>query len=129
MGTVLSGCTSELPPPAAAGSPTAILEDGRTEVRLLPRERELVAGDERIPIGIGPTDVVGDGKIYAYVTDAVGDAVLVVRLRPKLEITRRVHVPGSPYTIELDRARRRLLVTTRARGVVELTADARPREL
>jgi hypothetical protein len=124
-----AGCTSDLPPAAGPGSPTAFLEDGRTELRLLPRERELVAGGERIPVGIGPTDVVGDRKNYAYVTDAVGNAVLVVRLRPRLEITRRVHVPGSPYRIELDRARRRLLVTTRTRGVVELTADARPRAL
>jgi hypothetical protein len=88
-----------------------------------------VADGQRIDAGIGPTDVVGDGKVYAYVTDAVGDAVLVVRLRPKLEIVRRVHVPGSPYSIELDFAPRRLLVKTRTRGVVELTADARPREL
>ena len=124
-----SGCTRDLPPAAAPGSPTATLEDGRTTLTLLPRERELVAGDERIPVGVGPTDVVGDGKNYAYVTDAVGDAVLVVRLRPRLEITRRVHVSGSPYTIELDRAGRRLLVSTRTRGTVELTADARPRAL
>jgi len=124
-----AGCSSDLPPAAEAGSPTATLRDGRVRLTLLPRERVLVAGDERIPVGIGPTDVAADGKNLAYVTDAVGDAVLVVHLRPRLEITRRVHVPGSPYTIEIDRARRRLLVTTRTRGVVELTADARPRAL
>jgi hypothetical protein len=122
----IAGCTTDDPPPEAAGSPTARL--GTATVRLDPGRRLLIAGDERIPVGIGPTDVASDGRTLAYVTDKVGNAVLVVRLRPRFEITRRVHVPGGPYAVTVDRERQRMLVRT-AGGTVTLTAGERPRRV
>ncbi len=84
----------------------------------------------RAPAGIGPTNVATDGENLAYVVDTTGDAVLVFRLRPRLEITRRVHVPGAPYGIAVDRERDRLWVTATATNeLVRLTADGRPRPL
>jgi hypothetical protein len=91
-------------------------------------DRTVRIGGQSITVGMAPSDVATDGGNLAYVTDPRLDAVLVLRLRPQLEITRRVHVPGGPYAVEIDREHRRLLVKT-ARGVVQLTADARPRPL
>lgn len=115
----------------------AAMEDGRVVVAVSVRERVIEAYDSRTlkPLGradagVGPTHVVSDGKNLAYVTDTAGGAVLVVRLRPRLEITRRVHVPGSPYGIALDRERDRLWVTTtKTNELVMLTGDGRPRPL
>lgn len=115
----------------------AALEDGRTILAVSVKERVIEAFDARTgrrigstPVGVGPTHVVTDGKNLAYVTDTAGGAVLVLRLRPRLEITRRVHVPGSPYGIAIDRERDHLWVTTtKDNQLVQLTADGRPRPL
>ena len=48
--------------------------------------------------------MVTDGKDATYVTDALGDALLVYR-RPPFELIRRVHVIGGPYAIAFDRER------------------------
>jgi sugar lactone lactonase YvrE len=105
--------------------------DGAGALVLHARERELEApGGERIPVGVGPTHVVTDGKNLAYVVDTAGDGLLVIRLRPTFEITRRVHVPGSPYGLAIDRRRGRLWVTaTGTNELVQLAAGARPRPL
>ncbi len=84
----------------------------------------------RAPAGVGPTHAVSDGRERLYVTDTAGDALLVFALRPELALVRRVYLPGSPYGIALDSARRRLWVTLTARNeVVELPAHGRPHPL
>jgi DNA-binding beta-propeller fold protein YncE len=84
----------------------------------------------RAPAGVGPTHAVSDERERLYVTDTAGDALLVFALRPKLALVRRVYLPGSPYGIALDSARRRLWVTLTARNeVVELPAHGRPHPL
>jgi DNA-binding beta-propeller fold protein YncE len=65
----------------------------------------------RVNAGVGPTHVVSDGKRNLYVTDTAGDALLVLRTRPELRLTRRLAMPTSPYGIALDRRRSRLFVT------------------
>jgi hypothetical protein len=142
---VLAGCGSAPLPPAAgpavspplsatpAGrvserAPAAPAPDGRVVLRR--RARVLEALGQRVDVGIGPTNVVTDGGNLAYVVDTVGNGLLVIRLRPELEIARRVHVPGAPYGVAIDRARGRLWVTaTETNQLVQLSAGARPRPL
>ncbi len=104
--------------------------------RLLPRERAvaLLAADgrtvlARAPAGVGPTHAISAER-WLWVTDTGGDALLVFRLRPRLELVRRVFLPGGPYGLALDRAKRRLWVTlTGTNELVELPAHGRPSEL
>jgi DNA-binding beta-propeller fold protein YncE len=67
------------------------------------------------PAGVGSTHVVASAGL-AYVADTEGDAILVYRLRPRLELADRVELPGAPYGIALDRRRRRLWVTLTGRN-------------
>ncbi|HEX2085845.1 MAG TPA: hypothetical protein VHF89_09195 [Solirubrobacteraceae bacterium] len=99
------------------------------------RERVLALFDpatgERIaqaPAGVGPTHVeAGDGG-RVYVADTDGDAILLFRTRPDLELVRRVALPGRPYGMTIDRTRGRLWVTLTARNeVVWLPANGAPR--
>lgn len=114
----------------------AVLERGATVVAVSVRERAIDAIDvdtlqafDREPVGVGPTHVVTDERNLAYVADTAGGAILVVRLRPRLQVVRRVYMPGSPYGIAIDNRRRRLFVTlTATNELVELTADGRPLE-
>ncbi len=55
--------------------------------------------------GIGPTGLATDGVQVLYVTDVLGNALLVFRLRPRFELIRRVHVSGGPYAIAFDKDR------------------------
>ena len=82
----------------------------------------------RAPAGVGPTHLVSDGKDLLYVTDTAGDGLVVMHLRPKLEVTRRVAFPGgAPYGIAIDDVRHRLWVTlTKRNEVAEVRANARP---
>ena len=81
------------------------------------------------PAGVGPTHVVADGE-RVYVVDTTGEAVLVFRLRPRLQLTRRVTLHGSPYGIAIDRRRERLWVTlTRSNRVAALATGGRARLL
>lgn len=83
----------------------------------------------RTGAGIGPTHVVASGG-RLFVTDTQGGALLVFQTTPKLELVRRVYLPGSPYGIAVDPARHRLWVTLTARNeVVELPAHGRPHVL
>jgi DNA-binding beta-propeller fold protein YncE len=83
----------------------------------------------RAPAGIGPTHVATVGA-WAYVVDTDGDALLVFRTAPELELVRRYPLPGSPYGIALDPRRRRLWVTLTGRNeLVELPAHGRPHAL
>jgi DNA-binding beta-propeller fold protein YncE len=83
----------------------------------------------RASAGVGPTHVATDGDRIMFVTDTRGDGLLIFRRRP-FELTRRVPLPGGPYAIAVDRARRRLWVTlTERNAIAELTANGRPRVL
>ena len=71
--------------------------------------------------GVGPTHVVSDGDNRLYVTDTAGDALLVFRVEPELELIRRLAMPTSPYGIAIDTRRERLWVTlTGTNRVVKL---------
>ncbi|MGI8624914.1 MAG: YncE family protein, partial [Solirubrobacteraceae bacterium] len=103
----------------APGDPRVVL-DRRARVLRTP------AGSA--PAGVGPTQVVSDGGELLYVTDTAGDGVLVFHTRPRLELTRRVGLPGgAPYAMALDLAHDRLWVTlTRTNEVAELLAGPKP---
>jgi hypothetical protein len=158
---LLTGCGSapvtELPPPARpplsppltaepAGttvvrdvrpSPPAIVDGGRTLVRVLARERVLELSDARtgrrsarVPAGLGPTHVACLRLAWCYVTDTQGDALLVFRRAARLELVRRYYLPGGPYALALDRRRRLLYVTLPGRNeLVQLPAHGRPHVL
>lgn len=94
------------------------LFDARTERRLA-----------RADAGVGPTNGVANDR-WLWVTDTRGDALLVFRTRPRLELVRRVFLPGGPYAIVLDEKRLRLWVTlTGTNELTELPAHGRPSEL
>jgi hypothetical protein len=76
--------------------------------------------------GLGPTDLATNGSHVLYVTDAVGDALLVFRLKP-LRLVRRVHVAGGPYAIAYDREGAGLWIALAgANQLVNYAAGLRP---
>jgi DNA-binding beta-propeller fold protein YncE len=98
------------------------------------RERVLALYDRdgtriaQAPAGVGPTHVEAGAGGRVYVADTDGDAILLFRTRPKLELVRRVALPGAPYGMTIDRTRGRLWVTLTARNeVVWLPANGAPR--
>lgn len=73
-----------------------------------------------IDLGVGPTHVVADDDRF-YVTDTEGDAVLIVRTEPEVQIIDRINVPGKPYGIAINRESGTLWVTqTELNQVIEL---------
>jgi DNA-binding beta-propeller fold protein YncE len=83
----------------------------------------------RAAAGVGPTHVAcGERGPWCWVLDTQGDALLVFRATTGgLELTRRVHLPGGPYGLAVDRRRGRLWVTLPGRNeVVWLPAHGRP---
>lgn len=68
--------------------------------------------------GVGPTHVVSDDRGLLYVIDTQGDALLVYRSRPRLELECRVNLAGVPYGVAIDPRRRRLWVTLTERNLV-----------
>lgn len=113
---------------AVEGGARQAVVDGRTrEVELLETGR--VAPLARADAGVGPTRALSDGR-WLWVLDTRGDALLVYRVRPELELTRRVYLPGGPAALALDPVKHRLWVTLAGRNeVVELPAHGRPTEL
>jgi DNA-binding beta-propeller fold protein YncE len=115
----------------------AAVDDGRAVAVLEPRERVLDVYDRatreriaRAPAGVGPTRVVAGSGGRIYVLDTTGDGLLVFELRPRLRLTRRLPILGSPYGIAADRVNGRLWVTTtRSNRLVELAGGARPHRL
>jgi DNA-binding beta-propeller fold protein YncE len=115
----------------------ASLDGGRAVAVVSVRERVLEVFDARtdrrigrVPAGVGPTHVVTDGRNQIYVVDTTGDALLTYHLHPKLELTRRVGVPGSPYGLAYDARRNDLWVTTTERNaLVQLDAGTAPTTL
>ena len=102
------------------GADTVTLIDGRT---LMPTGR--------VGAGSGLThDAAGrDGRLY--VVDTRGNALFTLRTRPRLQISSRLALPGTPYGIAADPAHNRLWVTeTATNRLVELDiAQLRPRRL
>jgi hypothetical protein len=81
----------------------------------------------RAPAGAGPARIASDGRALLYVTDVVGDALLVFHLRPRFELIRRVALPGGPYAIAYDAGLGSLWITLTARNrLVERAAGSRP---
>jgi hypothetical protein len=79
------------------------------------------------PAGTGPARIASDGRAVLYVTDVVGESLLVYHLHPRFELIRRVNLPGGPFGIAYDAGRRSLWVTLTARNrVVEYAAGSRP---
>jgi DNA-binding beta-propeller fold protein YncE len=101
------------------------------------RERRLELYDSRTlrrigsaPAGVGPTHGICLPEGPCLVLDTKGGAVLVYTLRPHLEPTRRLYLPGGPYGIALDLSRRRVWVTLPGLNqLVELPAHGRPHVL
>jgi hypothetical protein len=130
----LAGCAAAQPPAAAPPGPPALVDHGRAVAVLHPRARTLDLYDATtrrrlgsVPAGIGPARLAADGANLLYVTDPVGQAVLVFHLRPRFELIRRVPLQGGPYAIRFDRARGSLWITLpEAHRVVEYAAGARP---
>jgi DNA-binding beta-propeller fold protein YncE len=125
----------QAPAGLTAARPTRALVNGRIAI-LEPRARTLTLLDrrtherlERVPAGVGPTHVLAVAD-RLYVTDTQGGGLLVFATRPKLELTRRVFLPGGPYGLAVDSTRHRLWVTLTARNeLVSLPANGRPRPL
>jgi len=123
--------------PAPARALVAAVDGGRARAVLSPRERVLDVLDastgrriDRAPAGVGPTHVVAGPGHLVYVVDTAGDGLLVYDLRPRLHITRRLPVLGSPYAAAADPAAGRLWVTTtRTNRLVELADGSRPHRL
>jgi DNA-binding beta-propeller fold protein YncE len=108
------------------GGPVALVAVRERVLALFdPRSGELLAQE---PAGVGPTHVEAGAGGRVYVADTAGEAVLLFRTRPELELVRRVALPGAPYGMAIDRTRGRLWVTLTARNeVVWLPANGAPR--
>lgn len=97
----------------------APVDGGRAVAVVSVRDRVVELFDARPPYrrlgranaGVGPTHVVSDDANTLYVTDTAGDALLVFRAQPELELRRRLAMPTSPYGIDIDTERQRLFVT------------------
>lgn len=117
------------------GGLTAV-DDGRALAVVSVRERvlELYSVPDltrlaRVPAGVGPTHVVARGNVL-WVVDTQGDALLIFRRLPELQLVRRVYLPGGPYGIALDPVRERLWITlTATNRIAELPAHGRPHVL
>jgi hypothetical protein len=126
--------------PSGASAPTCrepvaaeMLDRGARVAVLCGRERVLDIHDARTlerlgraSAGIGPARLATDGVEILYVTDVLGDALLVYHLRP-FELIRRVHLGGGPYAIAYDRERWGLWITLNgANRLVHYSAGNRP---
>ncbi len=120
--TVVDGAKAiaTLPAPIQPGG-VAPLPGGRAAVLSVGARKVTVFGLappralESIDAGVGPTHIVSVLD-RLFVADTQGDAVLAVRLRPRLQIQGRANAPGSPYGMAADARRDRLWVTLTARN-------------
>jgi hypothetical protein len=113
----------------------AAVDEGRALAVLSPRARTLAVYRGRrligrAPAGVGPTQIAAGRGGLIYVVDTTGNGLLVYELRPRLHLTRRLPILGSPYGIASDTVNRRLWVTTTGTNrLVELADGARPHRL
>ena len=111
----------------------AMVERGKQIAVLCGRERVLDLYDtttlkrlERVGAGIGPTALATNGVELLYVTDVLGNALLVYHTRP-FEFIRRVHLGGGPYAIAYDRGHWGLWIAlVGSNRLVNYAAGARP---
>jgi hypothetical protein len=144
LALVLAGCGSAPLPPAAGPPPSPPLAAApagkvlvkapvavpRGAARLDARARTLEVGGATAPAGVGPTHAACLPRVWCYVADTRGDALLVFRRAPRLELVRRYYLPGGPYGLALDARHRVLYVTLPGRNeLVELPAHGRPHVL
>jgi hypothetical protein len=149
-GLALAGCGSaapaDLPTPAARPKHSALLDrvsgdacpdavditrydSDRLLAVLCGRERVVRLFDRSLraagsaPAGIGPARIASDGRAVLYVTDTVGEALLVYHLHPRFELIRRVHLPGPPSAIAHAGNRVRITIAGRA---LDFAAGSRP---
>ncbi len=106
--------------------------DGRLRGTLDTRKRTLTVVDKRtgerqsVPAGVGPAQLVSEADRF-YVTDATGNGLLVFQTKPELRLTRRVALPGTPFTIAADNKEHDLYVVLSARNeLVQLPAHGQP---
>jgi hypothetical protein len=141
----LAGCGSAPDPPPAGPPPSprltaapagTVVPNGALPGQapgagtLDPRARTFAIDGAIAPAGVGPTHAACLPRVWCYVADTRGDAVLVFRRTPRLELVRRYHLPGGPYGLALDARRRLLFVTLPGRNkLVELPAHGRPHAL
>jgi hypothetical protein len=112
---------------------SAMVERGKQIAVLCGRERVLDLYDTttlerlgRIGAGIGPTALATNGVELLYVTDVLGNALLVYHTRP-FEFIRRVHLGGGPYAIAYDRGHWGLWIAlVGSNRLVNYAAGARP---
>jgi YVTN family beta-propeller protein len=71
-----------------------------------------------VSAGDGPTHVVGGAGGQFFVTDTVGNALLVFAATPALQIRTRVSLAGTPYGLALDEVHHRLFVSLTAKNQV-----------
>jgi hypothetical protein len=89
-------------------------------VRLFDRSHRAVGS---APAGTGPARIASDGRAVLYVTDTVGESLLVYHLHPRFELIRRVGLPGPPSAIGHVAARLRVTVAGRE---LDFAAGSRP---
>ncbi len=112
---------------------SAMVERGKQIAVLCGRERVLDLYDTttlkrlgRVGAGIGPTALATNGVELLYVTDVLGNALLVYHTRP-FEFIRRVHLGGGPYAIAYDRGHWGLWIAlVGSNRLVNYAAGARP---
>ena len=110
---------------AIPDGPVALVAVRERVLALFDRDGREIA---RAPAGVGPTHVEAGAGGRVYVADTDGDAILLFRTRPDLELVRRVALRGKPYGMTIDRTRGRLWVTLTERNeVVRLPANGAPR--
>ena len=114
---------------ARVGGDAAVVDVGADTVTLIDGRTLMPTG--RVSAGSGLThDAAGrDGRLY--VVDTRGNALFTLRTRPRLQISSRLALPGSPYGIAADPAHDRLWVTeTATNRLVEFDiVQPRPRRL
>ena len=119
---LVAGCGSAPLPPPAGPQPPPVSFHGRT-ARLDVRARTLTWDGRSVAAGVGPA-AIASGSAWLYVADRTLGALLVYDTHPRLELQRRVYLPGGPSALAVDLPRRRLWVALAARDeVVQLTAD------
>jgi DNA-binding beta-propeller fold protein YncE len=114
---------------ARVGGDAAVVDVGADTLTLIDGRTLRSVG--RVSLGSGLTHDAAGRSGRVYVVDTRGDALFTLRTRPRLSISSRLPLPGTPYGIASDPAHDRLWVTETATDrLVELDiAGPRPRTL